>query len=143
MIMSSVPNAASAGTVPVSGTVSNALPAGHAENRDSSDDEGGKKTRSTAMVYDRSLVSDRNGIKTIILRSVYEAQVHLQTRKGESFDALAQQLAQLDEFKPYNLNGRKLQKTFNKLARDIKDAIVSGNEPSQVNIEHAAMILND
>lgn len=69
-----------------------------------------------------------------IANVVKESQVHLQSRKGEAFDALAGQLAQLDEFKPFELYGRKLQKAFNRIARDIRDAIDSGNEPAKVNL---------
>lgn len=98
-----------------------------------SEDDGVARTsgRSTAMMFDRSLVSDRNNLKTLILKSVYENQIHLQSRKGEAFDQLANQLALTDEFKLYRLHGRKLQKSFNKIARDIKDAIVREEEPSR------------
>jgi hypothetical protein len=87
--------------------------------------------RSTAMMFDRSLVGDRNNLKTLILKAVYENQIHLQTRKGDAFDQLAQTLGLRDEFKPYKLHGRKLQKSFNKIARDIKDCIIQENEPSR------------
>ena len=101
---------------------------------DASSDEqmlGGSRERSIAMVFDRSLVGDRNGLKTAILKSVYENQIHLQARKGEAFDSLAERLGQTEEFKGFNLHGRKLQKSFNKIARDIKDCIVAGNEPTR------------
>lgn len=89
------------------------------------------RDRSNAMVFDRSLVGDRNGLKTAILKSVYDNQIHLQARKGEAFDTLAERLAQTEEFKHFRVHGRKLQKSFNKIARDIKDCIVAGNEPSR------------
>lgn len=104
---------------------------------DSSDEEHGldlktpTKDRSNAMVFDRTLVGDRNGLKTSIIKAVYENQIHLQARKGEAFDVLAEKLSQTDEFRHYRLHGRKLQKSFNKIARDIKDCIVAGNEPSR------------
>ena len=104
---------------------------GNDNDSDSSDDEGLGRDRSSAMVFDRSLVGDRNGLKTAILRSVYENQIHLQARKGEAFDNLAERLSQTEEFKQYKVHGRKLQKSFNKIARDIKDCIVAGNEPSR------------
>lgn len=89
------------------------------------------KDRSNAMVFDRTLVGDRNGLKTSIIKAVFENQIHLQARKGEAFDLLAEKLSQTDEFRHYRLHGRKLQKSFNKIARDIKDCIVAGNEPSR------------
>lgn len=92
------------------------------------DGAGGK---GAAMMFDRSLVGDRNGLKTSILRAVYENQIHLQARKGEAFDHLAAALQKLPEFKSYHVHGRKLQKSFNKIARDIKDCIVAGNEPTR------------
>jgi hypothetical protein len=104
------------------------------QNRESDSDEevlGRTSGRSTAMMFDRSLVSDRNNLKTLILKAVYEHQIHLQSRKGEAFDQLAIALAQTDEFKLYRIHGRKLQKSFNKIARDIKDAIVREDEPSR------------
>lgn len=106
------------------------------DGESSSDDEGpsghhGGGGRSTAMMFDRSLVGDRNNLKTLIIRAVYENQIHLQTRKGDAFDQLAQSLGMREEFKPYKLHGRKLQKSFNKIARDIKDCILQENEPSR------------
>jgi hypothetical protein len=113
----------------------------HVGDSDASSDEGGNNRdlstsmshgdRSNAMVFDRSLVGDRNGLKTAILKAVYDNQIHLQARKGEAFDSLAERLGQTEEFKQYHLHGRKLQKSFNKIARDIKDCIVAGNEPSR------------
>lgn len=55
----------------------------------------------------------------------------MQARKGEAFDSLAERLSQTEEFKQFRVHGRKLQKSFNKIARDIKDCIVAGNEPSR------------
>jgi hypothetical protein len=65
------------------------------------------------------------------LKAVYDNQIHLQARKGEAFDSLAERLSQTEEFKQFRVHGRKLQKSFNKIARDIKDCIVAGNEPSR------------
>lgn len=97
---------------------------------DPNDLDGGAG-KGAAMMFDRSLVGDRNGLKTSILRAVYENQIHLQARKGEAFDHLAAALQKLPEFKSYHVHGRKLQKSFNKIARDIKDCIVAGNEPTR------------
>ena len=96
---------------------------------DPNDLDGANK--GAAMMFDRSLVGDRNGLKTSILRAVYENQIHLQARKGEAFDHLAAALQKQPEFKSYHVHGRKLQKSFNKIARDIKDCIVAGNEPTR------------
>lgn len=119
----------------LNGNVNVALPAEDMEmSSDSDDDEigpDGTKGRSIAMMFDRSLVGDRNGLKTAIIKAVYENQIHLHARKGESFDQLATTLGKNPDFKPYNLHGRKLQKSFNKIARDIKDCILAGNDPTR------------